>query len=509
MGKRVTVTIEGCPVETQTGCSIAACVMQANGPALRQSVSGAPRGPFCGMGVCFECRMTVDGTLHQRTCMVNCRDGMRIQNEPATQAPVTPASKIEADVIVIGAGPGGIAAAVCAAEAGRRVALIDDNPEGGGQIWRRDAGKPPPRLAADWLKRLDRNKVDVFTHTQILGSAGPGTLRADGPAGPRAVHHGRLILACGARERFVPFPGWTLPGVFGAGGLQALVKSGYAVRGQRIVVAGSGPLLLAVAAFLHEHDANVRLVAEQTPRGKLVRFGASLVLRQPAKIAEAIGLRWRVRGVPFRAGCWPLGCEGDGRIVAVTLTDGKNTWTEPCDALACGFGLVPNTELPRHLGCTLDRGSVRVDDLQQTTVPGVYAVGELTGIGGLDKALLEGQIAGWAATDQADRARTMQEARRKTPRFATLLEDTFSLRPELRELARDDTLVCRCEDVPFGVLKQFSDWRDAKLQTRCGTGPCQGRVCGPAVEFLFGWVHESGRLPIFPTALGNLIEAPM
>ena len=145
-----------------------------------------------------------------------------------------------------GAGPAGIAAATGAAEGGARVAVIDDNPHAGGQIWRHDLAKTPLPMVA----RLRELPVELLTSTQILGGMEPVSLLAETPDGMLAIRYRRLILACGARERFLPFPGWTLPGVYGAGGLQALVKAGYRIDGQRIVVAGSGPLLLAVADYL-------------------------------------------------------------------------------------------------------------------------------------------------------------------------------------------------------------------------------------------------------------------
>jgi NADPH-dependent 2,4-dienoyl-CoA reductase/sulfur reductase-like enzyme len=351
---------------------------------------------------------------------------------------------------------------------------------------------------------MRRLPIEAYSQTQILASLDATTLLAETRAGPMVVRFRKLILACGARERFLPFPGWTLPGVFGAGGLQALAKAGYSVGGRRIVVAGSGPLLLAVAAYLHANAAYIQIIAEQAPRGNLARFAGSLLWRQPAKMLEGIALRWQLRGVPYRTGCWPIRADGSDRLASVTLTDGARTWTEPCDSLACGFGLVPNLELPMLLGCAIERGFVKVDEWQQTTAPGIFAIGELTGIGGVDKALIEGQIAGWSAAEQPERGRALFRDRAKNNRFVTLLDETFALRNELRHLADDATIVCRCEDVPLGALKRFTNWRDAKLQTRCGMGPCQGRTCGPALEFLFGWTNDSVRPPIFPTALANL-----
>jgi hypothetical protein len=169
-----------------------------------------------------------------------------------------------------------------------------------------------------------------------------------------------------------------------------------------------------------------------------------------------------------------------------------------CEYLACGFHLVPNTELASLIGCRIERGCVQVDDFQQTTITGVFCAGEPTGVGGVELALIEGQIAGLAAGGRTAEARLLLGERKREMKMVSALEDAFRLREELRRLALADTPVCRCEDVSFSRLQSYSAWRAAKLQTRCGMGPCQGRVCGPATQFLFNWNTESVRPPIFP-----------
>jgi NADPH-dependent 2,4-dienoyl-CoA reductase/sulfur reductase-like enzyme len=212
---------------------------------------------------------------------------------------------------------------------------------------------------------------------------------------------------------------------------------------------------------------------------------------------QAVPLRL---GVRYLTGCWPISAQAG----SVTLRRGARSWTEPCDYLACGFGLVPNLELAALLGCRMSGTGIAVDEFQQTSVPGIYAAGEVTGIGGLELSVVEGQIAGHAAAGREQAARKLSGVRESHRRFARALERAFALRPELREIATDDTFVCRCEDVPLGRIRSFSGWREAKLQTRCGMGPCQGRVCGAAVEFLLGWKAESVRPPVFPARISSL-----
>jgi NADPH-dependent 2,4-dienoyl-CoA reductase/sulfur reductase-like enzyme len=518
MPDEVALTIDGRPTRVPAGCTVAAAVLRTDRPALRRSVRGEPRGPLCGMGICFECRVSIDGQPQRRSCQTPCRPGMVIETEAsdhslparsASEGTSAPSLALRAgkrssyEILVVGAGPAGLAAACCAAEAGRRVGVVDDNPALGGQIWRSERPQSTSRTAAAWLTRVQRAGFELIPGTQVVGRIGPGCLLAETDGLACELHHERLIVATGARELFLPFPGWTLPNVLGAGGLQALVKTGLPIQGKKVAVAGSGPLLLAVADYLRKHGADVRLIAEQAPWGRVLRFGLGL-WRSPRKLWQALGLRRRLRQVRYATGCWPIEAEGDGRLASVTFSDGRTTWKEPCDYLACGFGLVPNLDLPALLGCDVGAGRAQVDELQQSSVPGVYCAGETTGIGGLEQALVEGQIAGYAAAGYPDRAHALFAARAKARRFARALESTFALRDELRTLARPDTLVCRCEDVPLGKLAGHASWLAAKLQTRCGMGPCQGRICGPAVEVLFGWKRTSVRPPIFPTNLAAL-----
>ena len=402
------------------------------------------------------------------------------------------------DVVVVGAGPAGLAAACRAAESGASVALVDDNAIAGGQIWRGGSGK-----AAGWIRRAERHGVEWISGARIFAAPAPGTLAVEQFAGNRELSYRNVVLATGARERFLPFPGWTLPNVMGAGGLQALAKSGLDLAGKRVAIAGSGPLLLAVAKYMRDHGANVRLIAEQAEQSALLRFGMGLAAH-PGKLVQAIQLRAGLLGIPYLTGCWPVAALGSEKLESVTLARAGKTWTEPCDYLACGFGLIPNLELAALLGCRIAAEGVSVNEYQQTSIEGIYSAGEATGIGGLELSLVEGEIAGLAAAGRRQEARSRFGARQSHRGFAESLERAFALRPELKHLAQDETLLCRCEDVTLGRVRACSGWREAKLHTRCGMGPCQGRVCGGAAEFLLGWKHESVRPPVFPARIGSL-----
>jgi len=388
---------------------------------------------------------------------------------------------LQADAIVVGAGPAGIAAVSRLLPGGRSVIWVDNQPRPGGQIWR---GTALPQV--DALRQHPR--LSMLPGHAVVAAESPHELLLHDAAGQQTlrVRAPQLLLALGARERMLPFPGWTLPGVHGAGGLQALVKGGWPIAGRRVLLAGSGPLLLASAASLCAAGARLLGIYEQAPRGALARFAAGLPL---GKMAQALGLGWRLRGLPYAPGCWPLRALGEDKLEAVLLTDGQREWAE-------------------LLGCVLQDGAIAVNAELQTSLPGVLAAGECTGIGGVDKASLEGAMAAAAMLGQGLKPYARRHAGQLA--FARRLASGFALRPELLQLADAKTLICRCEDVSLGALKAWPQWRDAKLQTRCGMGACQGRICGPITQTLLGWPEASGgrgtRAPLQPVPLRCLMD---
>jgi NADPH-dependent 2,4-dienoyl-CoA reductase/sulfur reductase-like enzyme len=394
-----------------------------------------------------------------------------------------------------------------------RVCLVDDNPSLGGQIWRSSiANKPPHPKAAHWLARIAKGGVAVRSGARVV------TARTSGPRGRTVlcveqaeqateIETSALVLATGARERFLPFPGWTLPGVYGAGGLLAFVKAGLDIHGKRVVVAGTGPLLLAVAAGLRAAGARIVAVIEQAETRRLARFSGRLLAGHAGKVIEGARYGWRMRGIPYRTNAWVTMALGDQRLQKVIVRHGAARLEWDADMLAIGYHLVPNIELAQLLQCRIDGGFVGVDERQQTSVKGIYCVGEGTGIGGVDKAQIEGLIAGFEASGLTDRARRLRKARDRQAGLAKNLAATFALREELRILAGPETLVCRCEDVAYRVVAACQSWREAKLHTRCGMGPCQGRICGAATEFLFGWQAPAPRPPLFPADVSTLVAA--
>ena len=217
------------------------------------------------------------------------------------------ASATSVDVAVIGGGPAGMAAAITAAESANEVVLIDDNPNPGGQIWRRSIENQSSRDAAFWFERLTKSRVRVMSGARVI-HAEPRELQIETDDSVSPYHFEKLVLATGARELFLPFPGWTLPNVVGAGGLQALVKCGLDVTKKRVVVAGTGPLLLAVAAYLCAHGAEVVCICEQASMSALTSF-AGTMLRFPAKLSEAVRLRLVSRKAVYLTNAWPVAAD--------------------------------------------------------------------------------------------------------------------------------------------------------------------------------------------------------
>ena len=422
-------------------------------------------------------------------------------------------AELHAQVVIVGAGPAGLAAARAASAAGLDVLLLDAAPQAGGQIWRARQGVAAEPVARA-LARLAG--VRVLAGTRVVMALPGRTLLIDGPDGARRVRWNQLVLATGARERLLPFPGWTLPGAFGAGGLQALVKGGWPIAGKRVLVAGSGPLLLAAAATLRREGAQVVGLVEEVRPATLARFAGSLAAH-PRQALQAVRLGAALLGVPLMNGQRIVAAEGDERVERVVLQgEGGRTRTVACDALAAGWGLIPQTDLAQSLGCEiaerLGAPAIVVDGEQRTSVDGVFAIGECTGIAGAVAAQLQGEVAGQAIAGDVDGhvCPTRRLARRlaREHAFAAAVASAFPMPSAWAERLRDDTLVCRCEDVPWSAVRDRPDLRAAKLATRCGMGHCQGRLCHDTLAAVMHWPRLPVRAPLSPAPLATLLAIP-
>jgi len=413
---------------------------------------------------------------------------------------VTATTTEHVDLLIIGAGPAGMAAALATAPRGLSIVLLDDNPLPGGQIWRDGPHAQVPKQARDMRSQLKgMSNVRLHSGCKVVALAGPKRLLLEDAERGWVMSYNTLILCTGARERLLPFPGWTLPGVSGAGGLQALIKGGLQVTDERIVIAGTGPLLLASSATAQKHGAEVVRIAEQAPLSAVAGFAAGL-WRWPNKAIQAITLA----SAAYRTSAHVLAALGKDRLEGVRVQVGDTVEELACERLACGFSLVPNIEIGQALGCTVRDQSIVVDEWQASSLAHHFAAGECTGFGGSELALVEGRIAGLVAVGERDKARGLWAERQRWQGFADKLNKAFRLSPALKHLAMPETIVCRCEDVRYADLAEHSSWTGAKLATRCGMGACQGRVCATAAQTLFGWEPPLLRPPFSPARISTL-----
>lgn len=436
-------------------------------------------------------------------------------------------------VVIIGAGPAGLAAARAARLGGAKVVLLDSSDSLGGQFWRHlpdtRASRNEKHLHHGWAKfqalsaelesdalvRIVRGAhvwaIDTVEQLRVHAVIGEpdGTQRDHETLAPDA-----LILATGAHDRTLPFPGWDLPGVFTGGAAQALAKGERLAVGERVMVAGAGPFLLPVAQSLARTGSRVVGVLEANRFSTVVRGWSP----KPWQLSGAVGKAGELagyaaghvrHGIPYRLGQAVIAAHGTDRVDSVTTARLDSDWkprtgterTVEVDAVCVSHGFTPRLELAIAAGCelTLER-FVKVDDHQRTSTHGVYAAGEITGIGGVDLALAEGELAGHSAAGGTEALPSALRRRRTFTGFARRIEAAHGIRSGWTSWLDDSTVICRCEEVALCAIRtsaqltQSESLRSLKLSTRAGLGICQGRMCGRTVEELLGSFAPDGLL---------------
>ena len=463
------------------------------------------------------------------------------------------------DLIVVGGGPAGLAAAAEAASTGLSVCLVDERPTFGGQIFKQPGPgfrvTEPAAVGREYVRgraliaAAERAGARLLPRTSAVAIRGTTLVLVEDGEPARTVEAGRLLLASGAHDRPVVFPGWTLPGVLTAGGAQTLVKTQRVLPGKRIVFAGSGPLALAFPAQLRGYGANVELVLEAGPAPgprDVLRLLAAARGNVPL-LRDAVAYRTRLLRdrVPLRYRRIVVRAEGEGRVEEVVHASVDTAWrplagTEErvaADTLCVGYGFFPSVELLRLAGCDFvydeDLGGPIVvrDEWLRTTTPDVSAAGDGTGVAGSYVAIDEGRLAALgAALDlgtlapeaAAARAAPLRRRLARKEAFRRALRRMHAVGPGIYELATPATVVCRCEEVTAGALDAASEGTDdvnvVKSLTRAGMGLCQGRNCQRQIAATLALRHggsiarlpvATARPPVRPVPIGAVADASL
>ncbi len=462
------------------------------------------------------------------------------------------------DVAVVGGGLAGAAAAEVLGCRGVGVLILDDNLHPGGQYLR--GGRATgvgwtdgiKRRGFELIDRLPREVVEVRNRAEVLGiEPGFGLLVADGNGGIFTVEAEHVLLATGARERFIPFTGWTLPGVLAAGAVQVLIKQSGVLPARETLVAGAGLFLTAVAGDIAKSGGRVPAVLDEAPLRR--RIPPPLLLAdQLLKFAQGGMLLTRLlsAGARMRHSTRITAARGDGRVREVTAArvDRRGAvipgseMVLPASCLAVGFGFIPNTELAQLAGCRMVFDSalggwvVAVNEELETSVAGMYAAGEITAIGGAAKSLTEGRLAGHSILRRmgvrpdgglVPAAAALLRARRRQLVFARYFNSQHTFEPDWMRRwisgLSDELIICRCEDVRLGDVRRavaagFDAPAGLKKATRCGMGICQGSTCKTILLDVLAAITgkplshiplPSVRMPVKPTYLGTLAGGVM
>jgi len=525
-GEPVTIRFGEKPIETRAGQTVLAALVAAGELVCGTTASGAPRGVFCGMGVCQDCVLDIDGRPNQRACMTPVRAGMivttaRPRPEPSVVQPDPEMIALAPDVLVIGGGPAGLAAAAVSAEAGLDVVLIDERSKLGGQFYKQPAdGFRIDDRQIDQQFRNGRALIDrvvasgarCILGTTVWAAFGADEFWASGPTSSFSVSPKRIVLATGAYERAVPLPGWTLPGFMTTGAAQTLLRSYQIAPGSRVLLGGNGPLNLQVAAELVRAGVKVVALVEAAarPGPPAIAALATMAINAPALVRDGLAYQKALRrvGVPVFHRHAIVGVEGANAVERARIAEIDDhghpvAGTEKSldtDIVCAGYGFLPSNEIARAMGCQhhfderFGQLVAQRDRHGRSSVARVWIVGDSGGLGGARAAEAAGIIASAdVAGDLGRDVRCQREVRRapraiaRAKRFQSALWALFQAPRIVDQLATPDTVLCRCEEVSFATVRGvLADGKATtagavKRLTRAGMGRCQGRYCGALV----------------------------
>lgn len=527
VGAEIDFTFNGRALKGRAGETIAAAAIAAGEAGFRIAKDGTKRGVFCGMGVCQECLVVVDDVASQRACMTALTPGATVVSQPY-KAPVrvrpypvaaeAPREVEPCDLLILGGGAGGLAAAQAALGAGVKPVVIDERPMLGGQFYkqlaasqryaRSDAEDGQARDGRRLIEAVEAGGATILRGAQLWGAFRREEVAVEHAGATRVFAPARLILAPGAYERGVPFPGWTLPGVMTTGAAQTLLRAYRVAPGKRVLLAGNGPLNLQVAAELLAAGVEVVAVAEAagSPFSASPLAIASMLRHAPDLVRDGLRHLWRLKraGVAVLHRHAIVAAEGDGRVARAVLAAIDESGREvpgtrrafATDALCVGYGFQPQSELARALGVEFTWDAARATlvarrgDDGATSVDGVWLVGDGGGLGGARAARAQGTLAGIAAAQSLGRdvdtasAASARSALARARAFQAALWTVYCAPLLAEQLASPDTLLCRCEEVCARDVAEAATAAGGvigalKRDTRLGMGRCQGRYCAP------------------------------
>jgi len=542
-----TFRFEGQEITAQNGQSLAAALTQAGVRAFRETAKDDERGIFCGMGVCQDCLVTVNGEPNQRACMTPVQDGVKVSRQVALPefgtAAETHAKKplhLSPDVLIVGGGAGGLSAAIAAANAGASVMVLDERKVAGGQYYKQAAnGTVLDQQQGDGARLVSEAEAagaQLVPGVELWGAFDGLMFLGQREGTPVIAKPKTAIIATGAYERPVTVPGWTLPGVMTTGAAQTLWRSYQTLPGKRVAVCGSGPLNVQVALELAKGGAEIVYLAERAPPATAKPLTAlAMAVADPKLTAQGLGMLAGLRqhGIKVHNGAELVAVakHKDGLAATFRNHSGRED-TVHINALCMNAGFEPQNEILRLLGAQMHydkaMGHLRCqkNERMETSVSGLYAIGDCTGLGGAPAARIEGEIAGaWAAAATghgngeglAAKLHTLTKHRT----FQSKLWKLYDIAPRDTTPMPDETTICRCEELTLGDVRAGLSTAPGhvgtlKRATRIGMGRCQGRYCGPVaarmVSDATGKPIEdlsffAPRVPIKPVAISAILAA--
>ncbi|MFO0992321.1 MAG: FAD-dependent oxidoreductase [Hyphomicrobiales bacterium] len=546
----IEIEFEGRRLQAREGESLAAALTAHGIKDFRTTRCGAERGIFCGMGVCQDCLVEVDGRANERACMTIIDRPLVVRREsfarplaPKSDGPVS-FGEVEThrpELLIIGAGPGGLAAAIAARRAGRAVTIVDERAHAGGQYFKQlsvEGANPPDAQHQEGARLIATARqlgVEFEERVTVWGAFPPNEFGVVKDGRARRYLPSATIIATGAYERGWPVPGWTLPGVMTTGAAQTLWRTARRLPGKRVLIAGNGPLNLQLAAELIEGGAQVLAVVEAAAKPGLAQLPALFAMLTVAPGLVRDGLKYHARRRAGGARMIYGAVVNSIEKTAAGLRASVGAENFEVDVVCLGYGFEPANELLRALGCAHDFDAgrrqlvTRLGENGLTDRAGIYALGDCTGLGGARIAMAQGTLAGLAAaeflgTPMTDDLRRMREGalrdKARHRRFQQALWQIYAAPAGAAKLATPETLICRCEEVSFADVEAalgegLEGLGTVKRRTRIGMGRCQGRYCAAVLDSLLAehcgrprseFSGMAPRPPTKPVRIGDLVS---